>query len=238
MSGKCDHPEKDRVEDVYEGTVICTACSFVVDNSYTHQRQDQELRHVCHFIDTIATNNNINSIITQEANDIKTRIRLLLPKRSDQHLAIFAIYTSALKNGNAYTTDEVAQMVNLPQKTIKHIIRTIGKLTGYRDFATDTTLNPLQYFNRLTTGFLSSKEQFQICKFYTKYLPPRFKSKLPRILIAGITYNYFLRRNILFKDQKLLLSIISSELCVSERRIISLEREIHGAIEACIEKNV
>lgn len=221
----CDHPESSHVIDEREGTIICTACSFVISdgvsvNIPTQTNETFDTRAISNFnyIDRISFNNNMDISIVQRAYNIERLIRAIIPKRSSLHIAIFSIYTAAMQVKNPYTVEEISQMVKMTTSSILKIISSIAKLSDYADV--EYFPSPLYYLNRMCANLLSQSERSKIFNYYIGRLPSRFSARSPRLVLAAIICHYFQSRNVIFlSDNVTVIQAVCSHLNVSRRHV-------------------
>ena len=228
LSRTCIHPNNRIIIDQHEGKRICSNCALVIEDTiYTENLYCTEEKEVCPILDTIITKNNISTPIKVRSLKIKKEVRCRLPKRSSLHIAIYALYIAAIQEETPYTIEEIAFFTNLIPKKVYKIINSISKNNNENSM---NTPNPLLYFDRFTAQIIDRTERCTIKKYYANNLPDKFNSRMPRLVIGGILYHYYKKRNILFLLDNLCLNTICNHLNINRRRVIAIEKEINESI--------
>lgn len=228
----CDHPPAQLVIDCHEGTQICRQCAHVLDTNLSTNDifPPQSLAYTNSFslIDDIGYNNHINGRIIEHAKKVFNDLKLQFKKRSEFDLSVYSVFIAAILEKNPYTIEEISNMLNTPIKSINGIIKSINKLTDYQQIEHEEFINPSVYLDRFTQTLLNHKDRIYIKKNFLAKLPDLFLLKIPKLVIAGVTYHYLK----LFgsKNNHVYLNRVNEHLKVNKRQIVSIERKIHSLL--------
>jgi transcription initiation factor TFIIIB Brf1 subunit/transcription initiation factor TFIIB len=101
MSNPCAHPDNYVVEDLHDGTFVCSLCARVIDQVYSCANSDitTYVQSVDNLVTTICDNCNYDDCIRNSAQSVYETVNSKLGKRrySDIEIAAYAVY-KALKS--------------------------------------------------------------------------------------------------------------------------------------------
>ena len=153
---------------------------------------EMELDHFCsddNYIYRICDSNNLFSGIKERAVKVFEGAKRKLPKRSDLHLSLYAIYQASLKENVPYTIEEVAGMGGLSVQLMSRLVKSISKSTGYT-WHYDNNVSYDKYLDRYVGSIISSSKDRSRIRMLLEKLPGKLKSCNLKTILAGTVYYY------------------------------------------------